>query len=118
MKREDYLHPDGLGKAGQWQKEIDESPHPSITKEHVENIISNTQVQFSAMPEHRPNMTVMYYELPNGFNGIVYSACVDPKNFNMEYGAENCFKKLENRIWELEGYALKNELYKEKKEGK
>lgn len=50
-------------------------------------------------------------QLPNGFIITESSACVNPMNFDREIGFEICKEKIKNKIWELEGYKLQNELY-------
>lgn len=37
---------------------------------------------------------------------------MDPANYDEKLGYEICIKKLTERVWELEGYLLQNELYK------
>ena len=51
-------------------------------------------------------------QLPNGFVLTESSACVDPANYDEKLGYEICIKKLTERVWELEGYLLQNELHK------
>ena len=44
--------------------------------------------------------------LRNGFILTESSACVDPANYDAELGKRLCLQHIENRLWELEGYAL------------
>lgn len=44
--------------------------------------------------------------LRNGFILTESSACVDPANYDTELGKRLCLQHIENRLWELEGYAL------------
>ena len=50
--------------------------------------------------------TVMVMQLENGFVLTESSACVDPSNYDPDLGAKICRKRIEDRLWELEGYAL------------
>ncbi|MBQ8390955.1 MAG: hypothetical protein IJX50_00210 [Clostridia bacterium] len=54
---------------------------------------------------------VLSVRLENGFVLTESSACVDPKNYDAVIGRELCLKKIENKLWELEGYALQKKLY-------
>jgi len=54
--------------------------------------------------------TVVTCQLPNGFIIVESSACVDPANYDEKLGAEICLKRIENKIWKLEGYKLQSEL--------
>lgn len=38
------------------------------------------------------------------------SACVDPKNFDATIGVQICKERIKNKIWELEGYRLQNNI--------
>lgn len=51
-------------------------------------------------------MTVMRYELENGFVGIESTSCVDEKNYREDIGKEILTKRLEEKIWFGLGFAL------------
>ena len=50
--------------------------------------------------------TVVTVKLPNGFTITEASGCIDPGNYSEEIGAEICMAKIEDRLWQLEGYCL------------
>lgn len=50
--------------------------------------------------------TVVCAKLANGFEIIESSGCVDPANYNHAMGVEICKKRIAERLWMLEGYAL------------
>ena len=50
--------------------------------------------------------TVVTVKLPNGFTITEASGCIDPNNYSEEIGAEICMAKIEDRLWQLEGYCL------------
>jgi hypothetical protein len=50
--------------------------------------------------------TVVCLTLPNGFEVIESSGCVDPANYNHALGVEICKKRITDKVWMLEGYAL------------
>lgn len=79
----------------------------SITKEDIDSILSQTLI---AVEKYGDKTTILKATLPNGFAIIESSSCVDPKNFDMSIGEQICMKKLEDKIWELEGYKLQSEL--------
>ena len=54
--------------------------------------------------------TVGVFTLDNGYEFVTYSSCVDEKDYDRIKGEENCLKKAEQKILELEAYAkMKNE---------
>lgn len=79
----------------------------SVKKENIDSILSQTLI---AVEKFGDKTTILKATLPNGFVIIESSSCVDPKNFDMSIGEQICMKKLEDKIWELEGYKLQSEL--------
>jgi hypothetical protein len=55
-------------------------------------------------------MTVCALTLKNGFVVIGESAAASPANFNEEIGQKIARENARNRIWALEGYALRSKL--------
>lgn len=56
--------------------------------------------------------TIVSAKLANGFILTESSACVDPKNYDMALGIDLCKEKIRDKLWELEGYALQDRLYR------
>ncbi len=80
---------------------------PRLTPEHIDYVIYSVEYHvFSGT-----NMTVCCLTLKNGFNVIGESACASPENYDKEIVEKIAFEKARNKIWELEGYLLKNNLY-------
>ena len=52
-------------------------------------------------------LTVCCLILRNGFTVVGESACVDPNNFDVELGRKIARSKAREKIWPLEGYALR-----------
>jgi hypothetical protein len=48
--------------------------------------------------------------LKNGFTVTGESACASPENFDAELGRKIAFKNAREKIWQLEGYLLKEKL--------
>lgn len=56
-------------------------------------------------------MTVCALTLRNGFVVVGESAAASPENFNQDIGRKIARENARNRIWALEGYLLRNQLY-------
>ena len=82
-----------------------------VTKERIDHLMETAEKQ--AIVFHAKHMTLVA-KLENGFVIETSSGCVDPKNFDEEIGEEICTKKLEDKIWELEGYAMQKQVYENK----
>lgn len=50
--------------------------------------------------------TVVQARLRNGFTVVESSACVDPANYDHEYGVAICKERIKPRVWELLGFLL------------
>ena len=55
----------------------------------------------------------MACQLPNGFVIVESSSCASPENYDVDMGVDICIERIKNKIWELEGYKLQNELYED-----
>lgn len=82
----------------------------SIKKKDIDLILANT---FIKVEQYGDKTTVLMATLPNGFVIVESSSCVDPANFDMKIGEQICMQKLENKIWELEGYKLQSKISEE-----
>lgn len=79
----------------------------SITKEQIDNLMS--QCEFSDA-KLGTKTTAVTATLPNGFEVTETSACVDPANYDHDLGVSLCRKRIADRLWMLEGYALQQRL--------
>jgi hypothetical protein len=86
----------------------------SVTQEHINNIMDKTNFH---VYHHGNKTTIVVATLPNGFTITESSSCVDSANYNGDIGTEICKKRIENKIWELEGYVLQTELFHYRQEG-
>lgn len=91
-------------------EKIVEKTAPSITSEYIKEIIANSDIESYTVFD---KCTVVTCRLPNGFVIVESSACVSPENYDEEMGKNICMSKIEDKIWELEGYRLQSELYEE-----
>lgn len=56
-------------------------------------------------------VTICIIILENGFKVEGVSACVDPANYNEDIGRKCAYENAFNKIWELEGYMLRQSLH-------
>ncbi|CAB4152437.1 Phage protein (N4 Gp49/phage Sf6 gene 66) family [uncultured Caudovirales phage] len=57
-------------------------------------------------------LTVCVLELENGFTVTGESACASPENFNEEIGNKIARENAESKVWALEGYLLRDQLFR------
>jgi len=55
-------------------------------------------------------LTVCALTMQNGFHVVGESAAASPQNFNEEIGRKIAREKAREKIWALEGYALRNRI--------
>ena len=58
-------------------------------------------------------ITIAVITMENGFTVTGESACADPENFDAEVGKENAVNNAYDKIWALEGYLLKERLFRD-----
>lgn len=61
---------------------------------------------------HGTTLTVCCLTLRNGFNVTGESAAASPENFDKDIGKKVAFENARNKIWQLEGYLLKEKISK------
>jgi len=79
----------------------------SVTQEQIDNIF-NKGTKIAETVGNKT--TVVHFEAPNGFIIVESSSCVDPISYDFKTGKELCFKKIKDKLWELEGYKLQDKL--------
>lgn len=108
---------------------------PRLTPDHIDSVIQSVHYftagdgyvgaltsseEFNALPEHERTvhpplqldlLTFCVIVLKNGFTVTGESACASPKNFNAKIGQKVAYGNAREKIWELEGYLLKEKLY-------
>lgn len=87
---------------------LNEAIPNSVTYEMIDDIISESDIVVNTVFD---KCTVVSCKLPNGFIITESSACVDPENYNEETGIKICMDKIIDKVWELEGYLIQNDLY-------
>lgn len=58
-------------------------------------------------------ITVAVISMENGFTVTGESACADPANFDEQIGKEMAINNAYDKIWPLEGYLLKERLFRD-----
>lgn len=77
-----------------------------MTQAHIDSLIVNED--YYVFPG--TTVTVAILVLKNGFTVTGESACASPENFNEELGRKIAREQALNKIWALEGYALRDKL--------
>jgi hypothetical protein len=92
-------------------EKYEEPVAPTITLKQIEEIIENSEILVNTIFD---KCTIVTCKLPNGFVITESSACVSPENYNEEMGFNICIDKIADKIWELEGYRLQDEVWRAK----
>lgn len=80
-----------------------------VTEKQIDELIKQSTIQFVKLGQ---KTTVVHVILPNGFEVIESSACVDVSEYNQEIGEKIALERVKNKIWSLEGYLLQNDIYR------
>ncbi len=95
---------------------------PRVTSSHLEALIEG-EYYFTAGEAKAHDQTIPGYHrsldqltfcvlvLQNGFTVTGESACASPENFDADLGRKIARENAINKIWSLEGYALKQKLF-------
>lgn len=81
----------------------------TIKKEQIEQLLNEAEV--TAITVFK-KVTVVAVQLPSGFVVVESSGAVDEENYDFELGKDICLKRIQDKLWELEGYVLQKELAK------
>lgn len=93
------------------EKEIQEKglTAPRVTPQHLESVIVSEQYHVF----QGSTFTACLLQLKNGYTVLGESACASPENFNADLGRKIARENAKNKIWQLEGYLLKERLTSE-----
>lgn len=78
-----------------------------ISPERLTEILGEAETTTARVGE---KTTLVHVKLPNGFEITETSSCVDPANYDHDMGCRICMKRVESKVWELEGYLLQSRL--------
>lgn len=81
---------------------------PRVTPAQLVSVIAKTEF-------HKLTgvLTVCVITLKNGFTVTGESACASPENYNQEIGERIAEENAQDKIWPLEGYLLKQQLFEQ-----
>ena len=79
---------------------------PRVTPQRIDEVIVGEDYHV-----FNGRHTVCCLTLANGFTVIGESSCISPENFNAELGRKIARDNAKQKIWELEGYMLRWELW-------
>ena len=79
---------------------------PRVTPDHIESVIVSEQYHVF----DGTTFTSCLLTLKNGFTVHGESACASPENFDAELGRKIARDNAKNKIWMLEGYALRERI--------
>lgn len=91
----------------QLDQAIAATPHEKVTKDGIDARIK--KIDYMVLPNS--TVTVCNITLENRFSVRGESACVDPRNFDMEIGRQIAYRDAFNKLWQLEGYLLAERRY-------
>ncbi|WP_288201542.1 Gp49 family protein [Ruminococcus bromii] len=80
----------------------------SVTKRQIDELLEESEIKVETVYD---KVTIVTCKLPNGFVITESSGAVSPANYDKKIGTEICMERIENKLWELEGYALAKQLY-------
>lgn len=72
-----------------------------VTQEEIDALMASAEY---TVTKAYGKATVVTAKFPNGWTMTEQSACVDPANYDHNLGVELCKKRIEDKLWELEGY--------------
>ena len=79
---------------------------PRVTPQRLEEVIVKEEYHVFG----QTTLTVCCLTLKNGFTVTGESACASPENYNAELGQRIARENAKQKIWALEGYALRERL--------
>ncbi|RAK01620.1 Gp49 family protein [Aliidiomarina maris] len=79
---------------------------PRLNPDHIDSCIKDAK--YHVFPG--TTLTVCCLTLKNGFTVTGESAAASPENFNEEVGREIAYKNARDKVWQLEGYLLRERL--------
>jgi hypothetical protein len=80
----------------------------SVTQEDIDKLIENAEINVRTIHD---KVTLVIVKLENGFVLTESSGCVDEANYSAAIGSQECLRKIKDKLWELEGYRLQQNLY-------
>lgn len=76
-----------------------------LTTEYLNSLVDNAEYV------HQGLLTICTITLKNWFQLVGTSACVSKDNYDVQIGRNIAYENAFAKLWELEGYALKQRIY-------
>lgn len=80
----------------------------TVTQEYIKELLDKSEIAVKTVYD---KVTIVSCKLPNGFVITESSGAVDKANYDENIGKEICMQRIEDKLWELEGYVLAKVLY-------
>jgi len=77
-----------------------------VTQDQINDLMITGKFDYTKLGQ---KTTVVTLTLANGFEITATSSCVDLANYDPAVGNEIAIKRIEDKLWELEGYRLQCE---------
>jgi hypothetical protein len=97
--------------AGEYYFTAYQGAFQGLTSGHAPAFDEDTPDALGGLPEALNLLTFCVLVLKNGFTVTGESACASPENFNAELGRKIARQHAVNKIWQLEGYLLRERLH-------
>ncbi|MBB75621.1 MAG: hypothetical protein CMJ75_14030 [Planctomycetaceae bacterium] len=85
----------------------------TVTKDALDQLVAQSNIEYAVFGN---KLTVAVITLPCNFKVTGEASCVDVNNFDKALGEKYALEKAVEKLWELEGYLLANDLYRSKGE--
>lgn len=79
-----------------------------VTPEYINEVVITSPREVASMMGKETHVSI---ELPNGFTVSGRAAVVDKSKFDLSVGEPIALKRIEESVWQLEGYRLQQELF-------
>lgn len=105
MAEHELFKRDTIG--GTLDERIAAKPAPKVTIEDIKAVVTHTNY----IVPLGTTLTICILTLRNGFTVTGESACASPENFDKAIGEELAYKAAVNKVWTLEAYLLREDMY-------
>jgi hypothetical protein len=79
-----------------------------VTVEEINDLLAASEIEVRTVFD---KVTVVTCKLSNGFVLTESCGAVSAENYDVEIGKAICLERIENKLWELEGYALAKDIH-------
>ena len=83
----------------------------AVTKQQIDELLKKSEFRIETVYN---KVTMVSCKLPNGFVINEASGAVDPANYDEKIGEKICMERIENKLWELEGWSQPREMMSSK----